>query len=102
MQAAEKKRPKEDKEILHRLRPFAKLQTAEDYEQFCADILYEAMLRKRIADLQQYRRLGITNAADLQQFEEDSRKRVRTFFGSASLTLTLSSVTDPVQDNTIA
>lgn len=39
MQQAEKKRPKEEKEILHRLRPFAKLQTAEDYEQFCADTL---------------------------------------------------------------
>ena len=39
MQAADKKRPKEEKEIVHRLRPFAKLQTAQDYEDFCADIL---------------------------------------------------------------
>jgi len=39
MQAAEKKRPKEEKEILHRLRPFARLQTAEDYETFSTDIL---------------------------------------------------------------
>jgi transcriptional adapter 2-alpha len=39
MQAADKKRPREDREIIHRLRPFAKLQTAEDYEAFSADIL---------------------------------------------------------------
>jgi transcriptional adapter 2-alpha len=39
MQAAEKKRSKEEKDILHRLRPFARLQTAEDYEAFSADIL---------------------------------------------------------------
>ncbi|KAI0032890.1 hypothetical protein K488DRAFT_48877 [Vararia minispora EC-137] len=75
MQAADKKRPRDDKEIVHRLRPFAKLQTAEDYEVFCADILYESMLRKRIAELQNYRRLGITNAADVQRLEEDTYKR---------------------------
>lgn len=39
MQAADKKRPKEEKDILHRLRPFARLQTAEDFEEFQADIL---------------------------------------------------------------
>jgi len=39
MQAAEKKRPKEEREFLHRLRPFARLQTAEDYEAFATDVL---------------------------------------------------------------
>lgn len=39
MQAAEKKRPKEEKDIVQRLRPFARLQTAEDFEVFTADIL---------------------------------------------------------------
>lgn len=39
MQAAEKKRPKEEKDIVHRLRPFARLQNAEDYEAFTADML---------------------------------------------------------------
>ena len=35
----EKKRQKEEKEFLHRLRPFARLQTAEDYEAFTTDML---------------------------------------------------------------
>ena len=39
MQAADKKRPKEEKDIVHRLRPFARLQTAEDFEAFATDIL---------------------------------------------------------------
>lgn len=39
MQAADKKRPREEREILHRLRPFARLQTAEDYESFATDML---------------------------------------------------------------
>lgn len=39
MQAADKKRTKEDRETIARLRPFAKMQSAEDFEVFVADIL---------------------------------------------------------------
>ncbi|KAF8444977.1 hypothetical protein L210DRAFT_326058 [Boletus edulis BED1] len=77
MQAAEKKRAKEEKDIVQRLRPFARLQTAEDYEVFAADILYEAMLRKRIQELQQYRRMGLTTAADVDKSEMDSIRRIQ-------------------------
>ncbi|KAI0065996.1 SWIRM-domain-containing protein [Artomyces pyxidatus] len=77
LQAAEKKRLKEEKDIIHRLRPFAKLQTAEDYEVFCADILYEAILRKRITELQQHRRLGLTTASDVKKWEDDAYKRTQ-------------------------
>jgi len=75
MQAADKKRPREDREILHRLRPFAKLQTAEDYEAFSADLLYESMLRRKIQELQHYRRLGLTTPADIEKYESDLAKR---------------------------
>ena len=94
MQAMEKKRPREDREFLHRLRPFARLQTAEDYEAFSTDMLCklipsqlscllfimesdEATLRKRIQELQQYRRLGLSTAADIDRYEIDLAKRVR-------------------------
>ncbi|EMD33782.1 hypothetical protein CERSUDRAFT_142113 [Gelatoporia subvermispora B] len=77
MQAAEKKRPKEEKDIVHRLRPFAKLQTAEDFEVFAADILYESVLRKRIQELQHYRRMGLTTAADIEKYEADVAKRTQ-------------------------
>ncbi|KAI0798513.1 hypothetical protein BC629DRAFT_1592096 [Irpex lacteus] len=75
MQANEKKRPREDKEILHRLRPFARLQTAADFEEFAADILWEHTLRKRIAELQSYRRLGLLSEADITKFHIDDDKR---------------------------
>ncbi|OJA11247.1 hypothetical protein AZE42_09540 [Rhizopogon vesiculosus] len=77
MQAAEKKRLKDEKDIVQRLRPFARLQTAEDYEVFAADILYEAMLRKRIQELQHYRRMGLTTPADIEKFEVDSVRRAQ-------------------------
>ncbi|KAI6166024.1 hypothetical protein EDD17DRAFT_1774575 [Pisolithus thermaeus] len=76
MQAAEKKRPKEEKDIVNRLRPFARLQTAEDYEVFVADILYEAVLRKRIQELQHYRRMGLITTADIDKYEHDTIRRV--------------------------
>ncbi|KIM78832.1 hypothetical protein PILCRDRAFT_823942 [Piloderma croceum F 1598] len=77
MQAAEKKRPKEEKDIVHRLRPFARLQTAEDYEMFSADMLYESMLRKKIQELQHYRRMGLTTAADIDKYESDIVRRTQ-------------------------
>ncbi|KAI0919958.1 hypothetical protein AcV5_001894 [Taiwanofungus camphoratus] len=77
MQAADKKRPKEEKDIVHRLRPFSRLQTAEDFEVFCADILYESLLRKRIQELQHYRRMGLTTAADIDKYEADVVKRTQ-------------------------
>ncbi|KAH9948626.1 hypothetical protein B0H21DRAFT_689706 [Amylocystis lapponica] len=75
MMAAEKKRPKDEKDVIHRLRPFARLQTAEDFEVFSTDILYEALLRKRIQELQHYRRMGLTTAADIEKYDADVIKR---------------------------
>ncbi|KAI0338298.1 hypothetical protein BDW22DRAFT_1363194 [Trametopsis cervina] len=75
MQANEKKRPKEEKDIIHRLRPFSRLQTAEDFEVFVADTLWESTLRKRIQELQHYRRQGLLSAADIDKYETDLVKR---------------------------
>ncbi|KAF7306527.1 Transcriptional adapter 2 [Mycena indigotica] len=78
IQAAEKKRVKEDKDILHRLRPFARLQTGDDYEAFSNDILYEHILRKKIQDLQQHRRLGLSTSGDIEKYIADLGKRTQT------------------------
>jgi transcriptional adapter 2-alpha len=37
----------------------------------------EAMLRKRIQELQHYRRMGLATPADIEKFEVDSVRRVR-------------------------
>jgi|ERR1700722_7196398 len=37
----------------------------------------ESILRKRIQELQHYRRMGLTTAADIEKYELDSNKRVR-------------------------
>lgn len=58
MQANEKKRPKEEKDIAHRLRPFARLQTAEDYEAFVADTICTHFLPMLSAIWLTWRRRG--------------------------------------------
>ncbi|KAG5646232.1 hypothetical protein DXG03_004059 [Asterophora parasitica] len=93
MQAAEKKRPREERDIIHRLRPFAKIQTAEDYEEFASDMLYEAILRKKILDLQTYRRLGLTSATDIEKYEQDLAKRASALRKPFSSRVTYSSLT---------
>ncbi|KAJ3557886.1 hypothetical protein NM688_g1229 [Phlebia brevispora] len=77
MQANEKKRPKEEKDIVHRLRPFSRLQTAQDYEDFVTDTLWEAVLRKRVQELQHARRMGLVNPADIEKYEVDAAKRAQ-------------------------
>ncbi|KAL5507564.1 ADA2 [Sanghuangporus vaninii] len=77
MQALEKRRPKEEKDIAQRLKPLAKLQTADDYDQFVDGIIWESILRKRIQDLQFYRRMGLRTATDIERYELDVQKRAQ-------------------------
>lgn len=40
----------------------------------------ESMLRRRIQELQHYRRLGLTSSADIEKYENDLYHRVRSPF----------------------
>ncbi|PAV18449.1 transcriptional adapter 2 [Pyrrhoderma noxium] len=77
MQVNEKKRPKEERDIVQRLKPLAKLQTASDYDAFVDGILLETVLRKRIQELQHYRRMGLRTPADIERYELDLQKRAQ-------------------------
>lgn len=72
----EKKRKKEEAGLVNRYKVFAKLQTAEDFEVLVDGLIWEQTLRRRIAELQDYRRNGITTAADAQRFEKLRHDRV--------------------------
>ncbi|KAH9824197.1 transcriptional adapter 2-alpha [Melampsora americana] len=76
IQAAEKKMPKEVRDLVVRIKPFARLQTALDHEKFQEGLIYEMTLRKRIAELQEYRRIGITTLAEAERFEKERQSRI--------------------------
>jgi transcriptional adapter 2-alpha len=75
--AAERKRPKEERDILNRVRHFAQMQTAVDFEEFYNGLCYEDALRRAAAQLQMYRRAGVTNLTDAAKFDAEQIERAR-------------------------
>ncbi|WWC87792.1 uncharacterized protein L201_002684 [Kwoniella dendrophila CBS 6074] len=75
IQAAERKRPKEERELIQRYKVFAKFQTAQDFEVFIEGLIYEQNLRKRITELQEYRRMGITTNAEAEAYDNAKAAR---------------------------
>ncbi|CCA74732.1 related to ADA2-General transcriptional adaptor or co-activator [Serendipita indica DSM 11827] len=75
MQAADKRRSKEERDFLTRFKVFAKMQTAQDNEDFLDGLMYEQLLRKRITELQELRRLGLTSLAEAETYEKARQYR---------------------------
>lgn len=76
-QAAERRRPKEERELLSRTKHFAQMQTALDYEDFLNGLCYEEALRKAAAQLQHYRKMGILTLDDASTYEREKAERAR-------------------------
>ncbi|GAA5937083.1 hypothetical protein JCM1841_001878 [Sporobolomyces salmonicolor] len=76
LSAAERKRSKEERDLITRTKVFARIQTAQDHEEFVDGLLYEIHLRKRIAELQDYRRAGITTLADGERYDSARSQRL--------------------------
>ncbi|ORY89651.1 hypothetical protein BCR35DRAFT_317170 [Leucosporidium creatinivorum] len=73
--ANERKRTKEERDLITRTKVFARVQTAEDAEVFVDGLLYELALRKRIAELQEYRRMGVTTIAEGEKYDHQKSSR---------------------------
>lgn len=71
----ERRRPKDEREIYDALRPFARFMTPQEHEDLVRGIIMEQRLRKRIAQLQEYRKNGIRSLAEAQEYENQKRKR---------------------------
>jgi hypothetical protein len=74
-QKAEEHMSRDERDLVRRMRLFERLHTPEEHEQFIADILKAKRLRKEIAKLQMYRRMGITSLAEAEKFELDKCRR---------------------------
>eukprot|EP00842_Homolaphlyctis_polyrhiza_P006910 jgi/Hompol1/808/HPOL_004512-RA len=71
IQMIEKKRPKEEKELFQKMRVFAKMMTAQDFDMIMEGLVAEVRLRQRIAQLQEYRRFGIKTMREVAEFERE-------------------------------
>ncbi|CCG80928.1 Transcriptional adapter 2 [Taphrina deformans PYCC 5710] len=75
-QAVDKKRSKEERDLLLRTRPFARLLNSHDFELFSEGLLNESILRKRVAELQEWRRMGLITLEQGPRYEKDKQHRL--------------------------
>lgn len=73
----EKKRSKEEKEVLNKAKPFARMMNHDDFESFCTGLVDELNLRQAIAQLQEWRGLRIGDLKSGEKFETEKSQRVQ-------------------------
>jgi len=74
-QAIEKRRSREERELVNKAKPFARLMPNRDFEDFVNGLLQEWRLRREIFQLQEWRKMGVTSieAGDMYEREKSQR-----------------------------
>lgn len=78
--ATERRRPREERELYDALRPFARFMSAPEHEDLARGLILENRLRKRIAALAEYRRLGLTSLAEAAEYESAKKRNALPAF----------------------
>lgn len=73
----EKKRSKEERDLLNKAKPFARMMNREDFDQFCQGLIDELNLRQAIGQLQEWRSLRIGDLRSGEKYEADKAQRVQ-------------------------
>lgn len=82
--AIDKKRTKDEREFLTKLKPFARMMNNDDFQLFAGGIEYEYNLRAAIAQLQEWRRMQITDLKSGERYEQDKAQRLARLAASGS------------------
>lgn len=67
-QAEDQRLPRDERDLVQRMRLFERFHTPREHEQFLADILRAKRLRKEIAKLQMFRRMGIKDMLEAERY----------------------------------
>lgn len=73
--ALDKKKSKESKDLMNKLKAFARIMTPNDFIKFSDDLVEELELRTRIDQLQEWRMNGITTLEAGAKYEKDKQQR---------------------------
>ncbi|KAK4161087.1 hypothetical protein QBC43DRAFT_218596 [Cladorrhinum sp. PSN259] len=76
-QKLEKKRSKEEKDLLNKAKPFARMMNRTDFEQFCQGLIDELNLRQAITQLQEWRSLKIGDLRSGEKYEHEKALRIQ-------------------------
>ncbi|KAH9868986.1 hypothetical protein J1614_008063 [Plenodomus biglobosus] len=74
-QLADKKRTKEERDLMNKAKPFARMMQHNDFELFCKDLEYEHNLRQAISQLQEWRNMQITSLKAGEKYEQEKQQR---------------------------
>ncbi|KAK0636499.1 hypothetical protein B0T17DRAFT_483100 [Bombardia bombarda] len=74
---SEKKRSKEERDLLNKAKPFARIMNRDDFEQFCQGLIDELNLRQAIAQLQEWRSLRIGDLRSGEKYEQEKLLRIQ-------------------------
>eukprot|EP01119_Soliformovum_irregulare_P012673 TRINITY_DN3305_c1_g1_i2.p1 TRINITY_DN3305_c1_g1~~TRINITY_DN3305_c1_g1_i2.p1 ORF type:complete len:479 (-),score=126.33 TRINITY_DN3305_c1_g1_i2:96-1532(-) len=64
-----------DKDLLDKLRPFARILSKDEHEEWLQGLVAERILRRRIEELKKYRKMGFQFLQDVQDVESGKRRR---------------------------
>ena len=73
----DKKRTKEERDLLNKAKPFARVMNHVDFESFCQGLVDELNLRQAIAQLQEWRRLRIPDLRAGEKYEQEKAQRIQ-------------------------
>ncbi|ANZ75873.1 BA75_02366T0 [Komagataella pastoris] len=71
----DKKRTKEEKDLYNQLKPFVRVLTPVDFEEFTEDMLAELRCRNKIQQLQEWRKNGLTTMEQGIRYEKEKISR---------------------------
>lgn len=73
--AIDKKRTKDQRDLYHKLKPFARLMSADDFTSFSEDLEKEQNLRQAITQLQDWRRMRVSSLSAGEKYEAEKAAR---------------------------
>lgn len=73
----DKKRSKEERDLLNKAKPFARMMNHKDFEDFNQGLIDELNLRQAIAQLQDWRNMGIGDLRTGEKYEQDKVTRAQ-------------------------
>lgn len=73
----EKKKSKEERDLLNKAKPFARMMNKDDFDNFCQGLMDEFNLRQAIEQLQQWRQVRIGDLRSGEKYEQEKAARLQ-------------------------
>lgn len=73
----EKKRSKEERDLVNKAKPFARMMNHDDFESLCQGLVDELNLRQAISQLQEWRKMKIGDLRSGEKYEQEKAQRIQ-------------------------